>query len=365
LAAVDQERVEFMRRCTSSLAGRRAFTLVELLVVIAIIGILVALLLPAIQAAREAARRMSCSNNIKNIGLACINFYDANKKFPTSVGQWDESWEWKNQGGTWQQVDFPKPAGALSGKGWIVDILPAMEETALSDAIAAGLKASPGDFVITGPSAGQGMGAPSFRSMLEREMSWLACPSDPSAIPSISQFYWDFSGKVTTATTSYKGVAGDHVVCKLTSSPGDPACTTTPWPDLGSHPDCQNNVSCDGIFFRNSWMKPVTLKKVTDGASKTFMVGESVVAQDFHSAAFFSDGSWSSCGIPINFLLFGLADADYQNRWNEMRGFKSLHPGGVHFVMIDGSVHFVTEGIDHNVYRALATRAGGESASVE
>src|SRR5215212_7477450 len=102
-----------MKRCTPSFAGRRAFTLVELLVVIAIIGILVALLLPAIQAAREAARRMSCSNNIKNIGLACINFYDTSKKFPTSVGQWDESWEWQNQGGTWKQVDIPKPNGLL------------------------------------------------------------------------------------------------------------------------------------------------------------------------------------------------------------------------------------------------------------
>ncbi|HVT27693.1 MAG TPA: DUF1559 domain-containing protein, partial [Lacipirellulaceae bacterium] len=86
-----------MKRCTS-VPRRGAFTLVELLVVIAIIGILVALLLPAIQAAREAARRTSCSNNIKNIGLACANFYDTSKHFPTSVGQWDESWEWQKQG---------------------------------------------------------------------------------------------------------------------------------------------------------------------------------------------------------------------------------------------------------------------------
>src|ERR1700675_4131953 len=101
--------------------GARGFTLVELLVVIAIIGILVALLLPAVQAAREAARRMSCSNNVHNIGPGGNNYYDTNKKFPTSVGQWDESWEWKNQGGSWTKVEFDKPSGALSGKGWIVD----------------------------------------------------------------------------------------------------------------------------------------------------------------------------------------------------------------------------------------------------
>jgi prepilin-type processing-associated H-X9-DG protein len=95
------------------------------------------------------------------------------------------------------------------------------------------------------------------------------------------------------------------------------------------------------------------------------MVGESVVSQDFHSAAYFADGSWGSCGIPLNFLLFGVTDTEIKNRWNEVRGFKSLHPGGAHFVMVDGSVHFANEGIDHNVYRGLATRAGGETGSVE
>src|SRR5438874_632099 len=82
----------------SPLLAPRAFTLVELLVVIAIIGILVALLLPAIQAAREAARRMSCSNNIKNIGLACINYHDVKKYLPISIGQWAEE---KDRNGNW------------------------------------------------------------------------------------------------------------------------------------------------------------------------------------------------------------------------------------------------------------------------
>ncbi len=331
---------------------------------IAIIGILVALLLPAIQAVREAARRSSCSNNIKNIGLACLNFHDTAKHFPTSTNQWDESWEWQPQGSTWKKVEFdasPGPSG-FNGKGWIVDILPAMEEQAAYDQIKANYN---GSFVCR-PASGGGMGSPVFRSFISSQPSWLSCPSDPSARPSLDQYYWGTQGQVLTSTTSYKGVEGDHVVCKLTSSPGDPLCQETPWPDLGSHPDCQNNVSCNGVIFRNAWARPVNLKNVTDGASKTFIVGENVVSQDFQSSAFFADGSWASCGIPLNFFLYNAPDSELKfDRWNEVRGFKSLHPGGVHFVMCDGSVHFVNESIDHNVYRALATRNGGEIASAE
>ncbi len=341
----------------------RGFTLVELLVVIAIIGILVALLLPAIQAAREAARRISCSNNLHNIGLACLNFNDTKKHLPTSVHQWLESWEWKQQGGTWTQVNVAPPArpAGLNGKGWTVDILPAMEEQPMFDLIKAGYV---GDFQCEA-SSGRGLGAVPIRNAIATQLPWLTCPSDPSARPSVRQWWWGSNTEVLTGTTSYKGVAGDHVICKLTSSPGDPLCTATPWPDLGSHPDCQNNISCNGLLFRNSWIRPISLKKITDGQSHTLMVGEGVVSQDFHSAAFFSDGTWASCGIPLNFLLLSAPEDELRStRWNEVRGFKSLHPGGVQFAMSDGSVHFIPESIDHNVYRGLGTRNGGESVSV-
>ena len=115
---------------------RGAFTLVELLVVIAIIGILVALLLPAVQAAREAARRMGCSNNLHNIGLAVLNFSDAKKRIPHSLNMWPEE---RDKTGQW----IGPPGGSLapanggpgySGRGWMVDILPQMEEQALYDA---------------------------------------------------------------------------------------------------------------------------------------------------------------------------------------------------------------------------------------
>ncbi len=95
------------------------------------------------------------------------------------------------------------------------------------------------------------------------------------------------------------------------------------------------------------------------------MVGESVVEQSYHSAALFADGDWASCGIPLNFFVPNATYETRQNWWQDARGFKSMHPGGAHFVMADGSVHFVSEGIDSLVYRGLATRNGGESVSVE
>ncbi|MFO0791265.1 MAG: DUF1559 domain-containing protein [Pirellulales bacterium] len=343
---------------------RRAFTLVELLVVIAIIGILVALLLPAVQAAREAARRMSCSNNIHNIGLACLNFHDTSKHLPVSNSQWAED---KDINGKWigptgGKLAISNGGPGYNGKGWIVDILPAMEETALSDAISQGLKSSPGDFQIQNPTAGKGMGAGSFRKMLERQLSWLSCPSDASAVPSASQWYWTFNGQVITATTSYKGVIGDSVV----TSAGNGGPMDTPFPNLGSTPDCHNTADCPGLIWRANYVNPVQFRKISDGTSKTFMVGESVVAQDYHSAAFFADGSWATCGNPLNFFILPEEEKNVKNNnWQAARGFKSLHPGGAHFVMADGSVHFVAESIDHTVYRGLSTREGGEAGSVE
>lgn len=361
-----------MERSASNLRRRvyynsAAFTLVELLVVIAIIGILVALLLPAVQAAREAARRMSCSNNLHNIGLACLNVHDSQKHLPISISQWAEDYDAQKK---WIGPDkgkmHPDNGGpGYNGKGWIVDILPAMEETALYNAIQEGLKISTGEksFLITGPSAGNGMGHGSFRSMLERQLPWLSCPSDPSAIPSTEQWYWSFSGKVTTATTSYKGVAGDTEI----RSGGAMSANDAPFPspDFGS-PDCHNTTGCNGLIWRATYFSPISLRKIIDGTSKTFLVGESVVEQDFHSAAFFADGDWASCSAPLNFFIVPTPTFDTRgDSWQKGRGFRSMHPGGAQFVMADGSVQFINESIDHNTYRGLSTRNGSETVTLQ
>jgi len=357
-----------MKTRSGSSPRNAAFTLVELLVVIAIIGILVALLLPAVQAAREAARRIQCSNNLHNIGLACITVHDSMKHLPISISQWAEDWDLNKK---WIGPDkgkmHPSNGGpGYNGKGWIVDILTAMEETAMHDAIKKGLEASTGDkvFTITGPTAGNGMGHGSFRPLLEQQRPWLSCPSDPSAAaPSAEQWYWSFGGRVFTATTSYKGNIGDSEIRSGGAGSGNDAPFRSP--DFGSQ-DCHNTTACNGLLWRASYFNPINFRKIEDGTSKTFMVGEGVVEQDFHSAAFFADGDWASCSAPLNHFITPTPTLETRgDSWQQARGFRSMHPGGAQFVMADGSVQFINESIDHKTYRGLSTRAGGETVTLQ
>jgi len=335
---------------------------VELLVVIAIIGILVALLLPAVQAAREAARRIQCSNNLKNLGLATLNFHDTRRNFPQSITQWsweDRTADCSNGKAVASNLGDDPPMG-YNGKGWIVDILPQLEQQAAHDRI---VEHYNGQFSVSA-TRGRGMGRKEIRDIIETQLPVLTCPSDSSAVPSGDQWYWDKAG-VITATTSYKGCVGDT----LLSVDANPCSTNVDPPqavETGS-PDVHNTMSNNGLFQRTSFWAPIRLKMVTDGASNTFMIGENVVSQDFHSAAYFADGDWATCGIPLNYLPLNLAVENFKdpNISKSVRGFKSLHPGGAQFVFADGSVHFVRENVDTFTYRAFSTRDGEEVSSLE
>ncbi|MEM9351722.1 MAG: DUF1559 domain-containing protein [Planctomycetota bacterium] len=362
------------RSCTSAHAAcaRRGFTLVELLVVIAIIGVLVALLLPAVQSAREAARRIQCANNLKNLGLACLNFHDSAKHFPVSVPQFG--------GGDRRVVCFPGGGidnedtdlyegttdEGLSGRGWQVDILPQMEQQAAGDRIKQAIETNKnraGGRFLARANNGVGMGSAEIRDIISNQLLFLTCPSDPSAIPSEEQWYWD-TPPVTVGTTSYKGSVGDTLM-DIASEPcginADPPQSI----ETGS-PDVHGSLSNNGLFQRSSVWEPINLRRVSDGASNTFMIGENVVSFDYHSAALFADGDWATCGIPLNYMppSFTVTELKDPNFTNSVRGFKSLHPGGAQFVMADGSVHFVQEDIDTFTYRALSTRDGFEVVSL-
>jgi prepilin-type N-terminal cleavage/methylation domain-containing protein len=308
-------------------AGSRGFTLVELLVVIAIIGILVALLLPAVQAARDAARRTSCKNNLRQIGLAIHNYHDSTGTFPISISPWAEP-------------DSPAPANQLTGKGWIVSILPFIEEQGLFDQFKSrgGFEGAMG--------SGEGIARPELADAMATQLTILQCPSDGSVRElSTQQYQWE--GR-PVALTSYKGVIGDTRMGNDSSI------------HEGTEPDCHNRTGCNGIFYRNNYQEPVDFASVVDGLSNTFIVGEDIPAHNFHSTAFYSNGDYSSCHAPLNFKPVPPIPAQW---WNVI-SFRSEHAGGAHFALGDASVHFVNESIDYLTYRALSTKAGAESVSL-
>ncbi|MEN1680085.1 MAG: DUF1559 domain-containing protein [Planctomycetota bacterium] len=348
--------------------SRAGFTLVELLVVIAIIGILVSLLLPAVQSAREAARRMQCVNNLKNLALACHNYHDAQKNFPISRGL---------------TFNFDGAEGGGPASGWILETLPQMEQQALYDRFREG-GAFDGVFQVGRGAAPQpnfglasinnGISVPELMAI---EQTFLQCPSDQSVVgTSTEQWGWPTT---PVAMTSYKGVIGDTVVSSgsaesLTNGPLPPT-VDQPFPSgnydrpvpVGSPPfdrDCHRDTRCRGIFFRQSWRRPVKIGSIADGTSNTLMIGEDVPGYNTHSAAYYSDGDWCSCNMPLNFAINLPPDEDQSSvLWWERRGFRSLHPGGANFALADGSTRFVSETTDNIVYRTSCTRDAGELTS--
>ncbi len=295
--------------------------------VIAIIGILVALLIPAVQAAQESGRRTQCLNNLKQIGQAIHSFHEAHGMVPP-----DTSYDNPSE----DPVAPTAPIDGETGLGWIVQILPELGNTPLYDQFVP--VASTGFF-----QAGLGLMNPACRSALATHFPLLCCPSDPSAAQlSTSQF--EFNG-VEVALTSYKGVMGDDRVGGTLDI------------FAGSMPDCHCTRHCNGLFWRFTYLAPVRFEQVTDGLSNTLMVGEAVPAQDYHSAAYYGNGCWATCGIPLNYF----PNPPTPEYWPNVMSFRSLHPQGVNFCLADGSSRFLSETIDFNLYKALSTKAGGEA----
>jgi prepilin-type N-terminal cleavage/methylation domain-containing protein/prepilin-type processing-associated H-X9-DG protein len=328
------------------------FTLVELLVVIAIIGILVALLLPAVQAARESARRTKCVNNLKQLALACHNYHDAHGTLPRSG----------NANGLTQShgANGTGCCGAAAPRwSWIARSLPFFEENNLYDQA---------NIPINNLNQN-----PQSRAVIATDLPILTCPSD-NTIPRTRTTSADLDG-ILVAVTSYKGVSGANWGTDFFGSTND-TNFSTPY----SNPDVTNpnNANAhnglekgDGIFWRADIRKGrMQLAEITDGTSKTFMIGEDIPALIRWNAWAYPNGAIGTCAIPPNTGVsigdpFLEETSSGPNNWPTRYSFRSRHPGGLHFALADGSVRFVAEAIPLLTYRWLATREGGEAVQDE
>lgn len=338
---------------------RKGSTLVELLVVIAIIGVLVALLLPAVQAAREAARRTQCANNMKQLVLSALNFETAMSRGPGSV----------------PYNGSPKKTQFRTGASWIVEVLPYLEELGIADRID---EAMVGNF---GNGNGKGIDNPIIEPIVRAGLPALQCPSDSrsegfscgSGQPEIqgeaiiNHWQWKNSSR-TTGATNYKGVMGSHAIDN--GSRWRPGNISFPsganLNDMGnvivSNDDPSWRVpclfmpqECNGVLGRNS-REFDYFRSITDGRSQTMMIGEDVPLYNAHSISAYSNGDYSVTEPPLNYIPDVPAPCD----WRSVMGFRSLHPGGAYFGFCDGSAHFINEDIEKIAYRSLSTRNGEE-----
>ncbi len=294
---------------------RGGFTLVELLVVMGVIGSMVAVLLPAVQAAREAARRAECANHLKQLSLGLHNYHAVYNSFPAGfLKDWQQEavhWSEEGRNGCW---------------AWSAMLLPFVEQQTLHDVLDVGKV--PAHVAVADPAR---------RSAMQKRISLFRCPSDTA--PELN----------TDQQVPY-GAAGD------------PNCTSGCVPIATSnyvgsnHSWDLNRTSWNGFMGRaqGNPVQVTTMAQITDGTSNTFALGER---------------AWQLNGRPLQAAVALMTNGDSEAHSDQgsvyavgcgryrlnctdsdacARGFSSRHPGGSQFALVDGSVRFVNEHIDHN-----------------
>lgn len=295
---------------------RRGFTLVELLVVIAIIGILVALLLPAIQAAREAARRMQCTNHLKQIGLAIHNYHDTHQSFPYGVN-------------------------AAWGQSWTTHILGHIEQTHLADIV---------PWTDSGWWGATDANSLAFIELARAQIPAFRCPSQPGP-----------------KTGNVNGLSGRFITNYLGNAGGDARND-----NIGANGmDRSNGIFLACRFNVGNTRAPYAMRDVIDGTSTTLLVGESIHLLDsskgcdicdrfsfYHMNADSGDGSDFSEVLGSTYYKI---NTDAVNNSERECAFSSKHPGGCNGVLADGSTRFVADSVDITIWRGLGSRDQGEA----
>lgn len=331
------------------------FTLVELLVVIAIIGTLVALLLPAVQAAREAARRMQCSNNLKQLALATHNFHDAHREYPVGLGY------------------FGQKLSNCAGAGrhyWTYRIMPFLELQNVSDLI------NPKQWANNGGDA-------NTRIAWQTTITVYQCPSDSSHEP-VSGTVWNFQ---RYTRSNYAGCFSPHgfiaepecsAICLAAHSMSGGQATTANPTVISTGP----LTTRPGRSIFNFYGRPRSVADVRDGTSHTVAFAEVISGFDTMD---FRGAWWQDQGVGYSHYRTPNSPQDDPSHgaltptkrdlppmsatpggWTAMmHGSRSLHPGGVGVALADGSVQFVVDTVASGVWTAMASMNGDETVLEE
>ena len=335
-----------------------AFTLVELLVVIAVIGILVALLLPAVQAAREAARRTQCSNNLHQIGIAMHNYHGVNGRFPIGQFDWMSSWGWEGR--------FQGSGTSMMGHTYFVQLLPYVEKSQLWEVYRP---------LMDIPNHASGVlnfgGMREWRNHVEEELKTVVptfvCPTDfgPPRV------------KVPGAADLI-GFTGNYIMCAGSTTFGARGWSSDRFWRM------------NGIFYIYSSTR---MRDILDGMSNTLLAGETIVIKESVDTSI-GGGTYGEAQNPDRFDARGAyywgvwGGALFSSFWppntstpdrldspplcldtlatpcinsGDMANYtRSRHDGGVYVSMADGSVRFVSDSIDRFIFQALGSRNGGE-----
>jgi prepilin-type N-terminal cleavage/methylation domain-containing protein/prepilin-type processing-associated H-X9-DG protein len=368
---------------------RRAFTLIELLVVIAIIGVLIALLLPAVQSAREAGRRAQCINNLKQIGIACHNYLDTQGVFPPGAISTSTGDGWSGNFMPWSVLILPQVEGGVAYNAMNINM-------GVGDGRDKGqgytaYLAVPNVFLC--PSDGErdggtrlwsGVYSGGYPNPMGQTPAW-----DPPINPATGQIL------NVVPVTNYAISWGDNYAggSLMGGLPWEtpPDLTTLPpgVPRIGYHGYWGTNRGLPGGFTLGagelrgfgdySTMQIVTIASVRDGTSNTILVGEVLPVADANNAFWTSTGCASGTTVPLGWdsNSFPAQDPSCNGAWQgasaplgcryaaSAKGFVSRHPGGANFLFGDGSVHFLKKSVSHVVYNALGSRKGNEAISAD
>jgi prepilin-type N-terminal cleavage/methylation domain-containing protein len=332
--------------------SRKGFTLVELLVVIAIIGVLVAILLPAVQAAREAARRNQCINNLKQIALAVVNHDDAQKKFPASG--WAALW----------MGDPDRGFGRRQPGGWMYNILPFMEEGSIREIGKGKTNADKNTLLV---------------QVAQTRIPTFTCPTRRGAVllPYTSSTMKNvaISTGVLYAPSDYAGNGGSERGPSFSSGPADHAAGDAGPTWISSSGQLfLGEGRFNGLFYH---AQQLTRRKITDGLSHTLLAGEKqVIREKYLTGNDSGDNQPLFQGYDVDTVRFaGLSNppyidmseaeaATFPSAFPPHNLFGSAHAGAFNYARCDGSVHSLTYEVDATIWGYMANIKDGQTVAI-